>query len=373
MPPEYGQAIDTLPLIPEAVLKKHHCQEPLDNRFRAAARLLQSIWREDRGLPMGAYTSQSGQRRKLGSRISDGAGKAGGNFLNADIARIAWREAAYREIGAMIDEERLYTNLLSSMPLCYNLFAPLKQDLVQATTVLHELIPGFEGTATQVVFEHSPGRGQAQFTEDYTAFDVLIRYLTSAGKRGFAAFEVKYSESMREPSARMRPRYDALSESSGLFLDHANPSLRDNPYQQLWREHMLAQAMIDAGQYDEGCYVLIAPGHNFLVQEAAEGYLGLLAEAAADKARFYSLTLEQVIDAIRLCDAEHAEALYRRYCDWWLVDGEIELCAPKFGKKKSASAAAAIAPPESSEATKKNLGSPPVAAPPALPSLEAPF
>jgi hypothetical protein len=43
--------------------------------------------------------SQDGKRRKLGSRISEAAGKAGGNFLTPEIAHTVRREAAYREIG----------------------------------------------------------------------------------------------------------------------------------------------------------------------------------------------------------------------------------------------------------------------------------
>jgi hypothetical protein len=54
-----------------------------------------------RGLPI------DGKRRKLGSRISEAAGKGGGNFLTPEIAHIAPRETAYREIGALIDAERL--------------------------------------------------------------------------------------------------------------------------------------------------------------------------------------------------------------------------------------------------------------------------
>jgi hypothetical protein len=34
---------------------------------------------------------------------------------------------------------------------------------------------------------------------------------------------------------------------------------------------------------------------------------------------------------IRLSDQEHAEALHRRYCDFWLVDGALELNAARFG------------------------------------------
>jgi hypothetical protein len=32
--------------------------------------LLQALWREDRGLPIGSYLNEDGKRRKLGSRIT---------------------------------------------------------------------------------------------------------------------------------------------------------------------------------------------------------------------------------------------------------------------------------------------------------------
>ena len=75
MAPEFGKPIHQLPLIPAAVLKKHHVHEPLDTRFRAAARLLVSLWREDQDLPIGSHLGEDGKRRKLGSRISESAGR----------------------------------------------------------------------------------------------------------------------------------------------------------------------------------------------------------------------------------------------------------------------------------------------------------
>ena len=86
MAPECGKPIHQLPLIPANVLKKHRVHEPLDTRFRSAARLLQALWREDRGLPIGSYINEDGKRRKLGSRISEAAGRGGGNFLTPEIA-----------------------------------------------------------------------------------------------------------------------------------------------------------------------------------------------------------------------------------------------------------------------------------------------
>jgi hypothetical protein len=98
---EFGKPIHQLPLIPANILKKHHVHEPLDPRFRSAARLLQGLWREERGLPIGSHLGEDGKHRKLGSRISEAAGRAGGNFLTPEIAHTARRETAYREIRAL--------------------------------------------------------------------------------------------------------------------------------------------------------------------------------------------------------------------------------------------------------------------------------
>jgi hypothetical protein len=331
MAPEFGKPIHQLPLIPATVLKKHHVHEPLDTRFRSAARLLQALWREDRDLPIGNYVGEDGKRRKLGSRISEPAGKGGGNFLTPEIAHIARRETAYREIGALIDAERLATNLLSSMPLAFNLLAPWGHALERASSYLIELLPAFTGSAHQLLFEHSPGRGNPKFTGDYTAFDALIRYTDFHGRNGFVALEIKYSESMREPMPELKPRYDELSDASGLFTDPAAAALRSNPLQQVWREHLLAQSMIGDGLYDEGYVVVIAPALNYHVQDAADAYYTHLREPEDGKVRFVNLTLEDVIEVIRLSDPEHAEALHRRYCDFWLVDVELELNAARFG------------------------------------------
>jgi hypothetical protein len=181
----------------------------------------------DRGLPIGSYVGEDGNRHKLGSRISEAAGRGGGNFLTPEIAHTARREAAYREIGALIDQKRLATNLLSSMPLTFNLLAPWGHTLERASSYLIELLPAFTGSARQLLFEHSPGRGNLKFTGDFTAFDALIRYSDAQGRNGFVAFEIKYSESMREPIPEAKPRHAELSAAStaaaALKHSHARP------------------------------------------------------------------------------------------------------------------------------------------------------
>lgn len=52
-----------LPLVPADILKAHKVHESYDSRFKSAARLLQALWREDRGLPIGVHCSPKGKRR----------------------------------------------------------------------------------------------------------------------------------------------------------------------------------------------------------------------------------------------------------------------------------------------------------------------
>src|ERR1700730_12649999 len=136
---------------------------------------------------------------------------------------------------------------------------------------------------------------------------------------------------MREPMPELKPRHAELSEASGLFADPAAAALRTNPLQQFWREHLLTQSMIANGLYDEGYLVVISPALNHHVQDAAEAYQTHLCPPADNKVRFVNVTLEDTIEVIRLSDPAHAEALHRRYCNFWLVDGELELNAPTFG------------------------------------------
>src|SRR6202047_567243 len=198
-------------------------------------------------MPIGSYVNDDGKRRKLDSRISEAAGRTGGNFLTPEIAHTARRETAYREIGALIDAERLATNLLSSVPLTFNLLAPWGHAPARASSYLIELLPAFTGAARQLLFEHSPGRGNPKYTGDFTAFDALIRYSDVLGRNGFVAFEIKYSERLREPMPELKPRHAELSDASGLFTDPAAAALRASPLAQFWREHLLAQSMIHHG------------------------------------------------------------------------------------------------------------------------------
>jgi len=84
----------------------------------------------------------------------------------------------------LIKQPRIWNNLLSSQPLCFNLFGELHFDLELATKFFGQLFPGKIETVTSIKFEYSPGRGNKQYIGDHSAFDVFIEY-HNKGKNGF--------------------------------------------------------------------------------------------------------------------------------------------------------------------------------------------
>jgi hypothetical protein len=310
-----------VPVIPTAVLERHQALEPGDGRFKAAARLMQSLWREQRGYQCGRYVDRNGKPRRLGSRLPAAVAQGGGNFLSPEVLALVHREIAYREIAAVIDTKRLFGNLLSSQTLTFNLLGPLKLDLELATTVFKGLFPDFCAAVEDIWFEHSPGRGRRAFTDDHTAFDALVLCRTVRGGTGFIALEVKYSEGAGSAPLPSRPRYEELSRQSGLYRDPMAPALRSAPLQQFWREHLLAQSMLQAKLYDEGLFVLTAPSQNHECDRAVTRYREHLAECAPSAAGFAAVSIEAIIEAIEQAGAVvTAGALRERYFDFSRVD-----------------------------------------------------
>jgi len=314
---------DRLPLVPESTLRKHKVYQECDSRFRACARLLQALYREEAGMPMGGYVNPKGKHRKLGSRLATLPAMTGANFLAAEVFALTRRELIYREPGAAIDENRVWSNMLSSMPLTFNIFGPLKLRPALAERFIQAVLPDCAGKVAHIAFEHSPGRGDMAFLGDGTAFDAFITVRREDGTKTFIAIEVKYAEGLTEPEARHRPRYDDLSVTSGLFRDPDAPELRRNPLGQLWREHMLAQALVTNNLYDAGAFVLLAPRLNNDVQRGAITYATHLTDAPGT-VRFINLTLEDAAAGIAAAgDGPYARAFTRRYTDFAPVHAAV--------------------------------------------------
>lgn len=216
-----------------------------------------------------------------------------------DAARAAARAAIAAKragSGQKIEEDRLWANLLSSQPLAFNLFADLGRDLDTATRVFRRLWPERVSRVRSIAFEYSPGRGDAMYTADKSAFDVYVEHSTPGGGDGFIGIEVKYHEGLTDPPAKHRARYDEVTSAMQCFRLEEVAKLRQPPIEQIWRDHMLAGSMLlaDGSCWETGLYVFLHAADNHACRAAVE----LCRSCLRDSRTFDSITLEAVVDAI---------------------------------------------------------------------------
>lgn len=272
---------------------------------------------------MGNYSGRLSTKYRLGSRLGADAAAAGANFINPEIARLVRREAAYREPGALIPEQRLWTNLLSSMSLCFNVLGILKLDLSLATRVISVLCPQISGIQVEgVLFEHAPARGSPALTGDHTAWDAFIIYSRPSGSRGFIAVECKYTEDLPGSPLTLPPPFSEIASQTGLF--RTKLVSQSPPVPQFAREHLMAQAYLSTSRYVEGYFAVLAPLLNRPVQRAIVRYRDHLSLRDAH-VPFLCWTLEEMVEHLQnLGAAEDAQRLHERYCDWERVHREVE-------------------------------------------------
>ena len=295
--------------------------EKSDNSFQRRARILQSLWREDQEYPIG----EKENGKPLGSRLAiPWAEETLGNFLTETIRGVVRREALSnkQEHGRLLETRRLISNLLSSQPLCFNLFGELQQDLPLASRIFADLTARRVHEVTRIAFEYSPGRGNPHYTGDFSAFDVYVEFTTPNNSQGFIGIEVKYHENLQGKPAAHRPRYDEVAAAMGCFRDEALAQLRQAPLQQIWRDHLLAGSLLQQDQhFADGFFVFLYPKDNTHCVQAVADYQASLRTGDT----FIPWTLEAVHAAlVRQTDAEWISAFYDRYLDFDGIDRLLE-------------------------------------------------
>ncbi len=278
-------------------LKIYYVDVKHDSAFAASRRLLQAKWRIKMDAPIGKY--KSGENMvALGNLLEKKyAVENGANFLTSKIKKVVEDVLDKQERGAKIEKNRLYTNMLSSQPLAFNLFGELSIDLVLASKVFNDLFPERVKQVKEIKFEHSPGRGSAVYTADHSAFDVFVKYDSLKGKSGFIAIEVKYVENMKDKPSTHKPRYEELWNNSKIFKTDSLEILKQKPIQQIWRDHLLSIATLK--DYDEGFFVFLYPSQNVECTGAVEKYKETLRSDVDVESGFYPKHIEQFCSSIR--------------------------------------------------------------------------
>jgi len=293
----------------DQLLKDAYCWEAADavpgrpemTAFRRRLRYHQSRWREAQGHPIGTQPikPRDGKpTRPLGSRLPlDYARETGANFLSPAAHDAVRARLGTKEPHQMLAAQRLWADLLSSMPLSFNLFGGLWADHERADDAVHTWWPDAPGTVCDVRFEHSPGRLDPGYLGNLSAFDVAFPLDLGDGGQGLVGIEVKYHERAKpeKPKPSRLPRYVEVADRSGVFAPGWFDAVNGTDLLQIWLDHLLVLSMLQHpdGNWAWGRFVIVHPAGNTDVGDVCGRYRQLL----VDQSTFAAVTIEELLDA----------------------------------------------------------------------------
>ncbi|MEU0312009.1 hypothetical protein [Nocardioides sp. NPDC006273] len=302
--------------------------------FKREARWRQHRWAVDE-LGIVSFGSHAGRRGfdetpvediHNGTKLLDADAEAGANFLTPEIHRIARARVEAKQDHQTLDAKRLYRDLLSSMPMAFNLFGEASLPENHASRhQLAELFGAPYAETSAILFEWSPGRGSDRYTRDRTAFDVALVLGRPTAPLTVLGVETKYHEhAVKEPKpppdkpdavARHEEQTEfliAIAEASGAFKPGWQDKVLDTGLRQIWRDHLLALSMRNHPDQwtPQTRHVLLHPARNVSFAQAAAAYADLLVDGDTC---FSALTLEKTVDAAFAHGGPIKEAFVRRY------------------------------------------------------------
>jgi PD-(D/E)XK nuclease superfamily len=290
-------------------------QYPPDPPFRALMRRHQSWYRSTVLHADFGTGPKPSSATYYGNMLAAVAAEAGANFLTPEIFGVARARIA---AGGGVEPFRCLRNMLSSQPMCFNLFGPLVVNTELATRMVGALLPGEVAEVLAVRIEYAPSP-RHEYLDDATAFDAFVQYRRPSGEPAFLGIETKLTDSFSEKEY-VKPAYVALTErDDSVWTRDAWTKLSHPSTNQLWRNQLLAEALRRHPASPLGSF-----GRSVVVRHPLDGecadavvrYEALL----ADQASFLDWPLDEVVlrwraEALNAEEREWLEAFALRYLD----------------------------------------------------------
>lgn len=281
-----------------------------DNQLQKRMRHHQSWWRAF------VLAEEQGQHpmkpdNQIGSSILNGE-ISFSNFLD-DYAKQAVKETLQvRKSPAkgMISETRLFNNLLSSQPLCFNFFGRMKYNRSFGTSVLKQFFSEIS-EVTAIHFEFAPNTVQ---NSDNSAHDAAIEFVSTDGKRGLIGLECKYTEPF-SPKVYSNDTYKSIYNQSKAFLAPYN-DLTNTKYNQLFRNQLIIESALINQSYDIGYSGLFCYQEDENALSKGKGFQKMIKNGDE---RFKIITFAGMIETIQKSNIdwetrEWSMLLWARYC-----------------------------------------------------------
>jgi len=237
--------------------------------------------------------------------LSEVAGKTGKNFYEGFEVFAAVKQ---RYPNFYTD---LYSDMLRSEHIPFNLFIPLRSDLEFCKNVFNELLNGCiksidktciidNDNADNIRIEFAP-KPKDKYLDDGTSFDTYIEYTHIDNSKGILGIEVKYTEKeykLKSGSTEEKvindkeALYYKISRDSKIYQkDKTNILITDN-YRQVWRNQLLAESirLKHNDKFKHSSSLTFYPADNGHFAEISEKYIEMLNDK---QTKFIPVTYEK--------------------------------------------------------------------------------
>lgn len=200
----------------------------------------------------------------------------------------------------------LFSNMLRSEHIPYNIFIPMEEDLNATAALFNEIIGGGILKINRICIEFAGKGDKSEYLNDGTSFDTFIEYVSLDGSIGGIGIEVKYTENGYPIGAKEK---NDIENANGLYYLRTKESnwyvpsldihsfIKANHIRQIWRNHILGYSMLRRGDIKHFYHIHLYPyGNKHFRDYAIPEYKSLLTEQG--KLTFIDLTYESLFDMI---------------------------------------------------------------------------
>ena len=202
----------------------------------------------------------------------------------------------------------LFSNMLRSEHIPYNIFVPMEEDMDTATVLFNEIIGGGISKIKLIRIEFAGEADRSEYLNDGTSFDTFIEYIATDGSIGGIGIEVKYTEKgypirikEKEDIEDSGGAYHQMTKKSHWFIPSLNilSFIKANHLRQIWRNHILGYSMLLRRDIQHFHHIHLYPqGNIHFHQHAVPEYRNLLTEEG--RKSFIDLTYESLFNLIEV-------------------------------------------------------------------------
>lgn len=286
-----------------------------DNAFTRRARLLQSMYRMEIGEEEGVGPTRT-SKQKYGNMISGGE-VSGKNFLMKETFEYAKERVKNRRENETIDEFRLFNNLLSSMPMAFNLFHPLmlllKQDPAMVTLAVRSVFRNFAVfEVTEIGLEFIPTPIE-NYTKDKSAMDAYIKFMDNKGGKHIIAIETKYTDVLGVNEAQRCEEQKQMLIDTGLFSPDFDELLTGGKVKltQIYRNLLLTERYRIVEGLKDSYSVVLSPKEHPSTEEEIKSVTKYLKPEYAYK--LSAVSLEDFVNAMIQYLPEYYAQVYESF------------------------------------------------------------